>query len=945
MTHFTPIITTLTTTLILSSGAIANEAQDNPVSFAHEVSDLAPDPAVTWGKLENGVRYAILPNAEPPDRVSLRLHVEAGSLMENEDQQGLAHFIEHMAFNGTTHFPAGEMVEYFQRLGMGFGSHTNAHVTFHETVYKLDLPNTEEAMLDEGFKLLRDYADGMLLLPDEIEDERGVILAEKRSRDSVSWRTFVEQVGFALPESIVSRRMPIGIEEVIVNAQRERFVEFYENWYTPNRLVVIAVGDIEVDAIETFVESYFADMEPRTRRPDPDLGELSERVWATHHHFEEEAGETSVSLEALTRQTSETAIDSAENRAIELRRNIAAQIINRRLERLAKREDTPISSSSTHAGDFFSLGLAQYASISADCKPGDWEAALALVEQELRRALEYGFTQAEIEEVRATYRNLYEESASQMATRKSRDLANQISRRIGHREVFTSPADDLKRALPELEAVTAEECLAVYKALWEEADETLIFVSGNAEISDAAVSIKAAFDDSQAVAVSAPEAKEIATFAYGDLPPSGTIAERNDFEDLEVTQVRFKNNVRANFKPTDFEDETVHVRVRIGSGQLTEPEGGLSIFAGQMLNGGGLEAHSEDELKQIFAGQTVSVGLSVGEDAFTLTGKTNPDDLEAQLQLMRAYITNPGFREEARTEFLRSLDYLYQQIERTPGGFSQDEVSAFLHGGDPRFGYPERDALESFTIDQVKDWVLPELESAYLEISFVGDFELEPTLEMAAATFGNLSDRDAKKPDYSEERQVTFPAGTERTFTFDSEIPKAMANAHWPTVDIFDIKTTRRLGLVGAILGDRLRIKVREELGDAYSPFAHNLPSDVWTDYGYLFASITVDPEQAESVTAVVNEIAADLATGTSITEDELERSKKPRVVQIEEMRRTNRYWLSSVLEASQEYPQRLDWARSFVDDYRSISLEEVNTLAAEYLDAEKQVTVIVKPE
>ena len=169
------------------------------IPLAHEGSDIPADPAVKWGLLENGLRYAILPNAEPPNRVSMRLFVDAGSLMENDDQQGLAHFLEHMAFNGTKNFPAGEMVEYFQRLGMGFGNHTNAHTSFNETVYKLELPNSDAAMIDEGMKLFRDYADGMLLLAGEIDEERGIILSEKRDRDSVSWRTFVEQIKFAFP--------------------------------------------------------------------------------------------------------------------------------------------------------------------------------------------------------------------------------------------------------------------------------------------------------------------------------------------------------------------------------------------------------------------------------------------------------------------------------------------------------------------------------------------------------------------------------------------------------------------------------------------------------------------------------------------------------------------------------------------------------------------------
>lgn len=935
--------------ILISLALLPARGQDSvpandPIPLPHENSDIPTDSAVTWGLLENGLRYAILPNAEPPNRVSMRLFVDAGSLMEADNQQGLAHFLEHMAFNGTKNFPAGEMVEYFQRLGMGFGNHTNAHTSFNETVYKLELPNSEDKMIEEGLQLLRDYADGMLLLPDEIEDERGVILSEKRTRDSVSWRTFVEQIEFAFPDHRLSRRLPIGTEEVIMNAPRERFVEFYENWYTPNRMAVIVVGNIEVDSAKQFIEKHFGDMKTREKRKAPEMGTVSNRGFATHYHYEEEAGETSVSIEAL--QSRIDPADDSARRAADLTRMLAGRIVNRRLERLAKMEDSPISSASMHVGDFFDLGFALYSSIDADCKPEDWEKAIALIEQELRRALEFGFTENELNESKAVISKLYEEAARQMGTRKSRDLADQIASRLGQRRIFTSPADDLPRVTEVLETITVKSCQEALREIWSQADEKLVLVSGNAKIEDDALAkIENAFRSSQEIAVAPPEEIEITEFAYSQFPAAGKVAEQNLVEDLEVTQIRFENGVRANLKPTDFEDNVVYVKARIGSGLLTEPIEGLSFFLSSTFTKGGLEAHSQDDLKQLFAGESVDVRFDVDDDAFILTGATTPEDLRTQLVLMRAYLTNPGFRPESATEFRRALDYLYQQLEATPGGFAQDEVARFLHSGDPRFGYPEREKVEALTLEQAKNWLLPEFQSGYLEISVVGDIETDAAVAALSETFGSLPERAAEKPSYEDERKVSFPAATTKKFEFESEIPKGMAVVHWPTTDIYDIEKSRRLGMLSAILDDRLRIKIREELGDAYSPFAHNLPSDTWTDYGYLFASVTIDPDQADSVTEVITEIAKELSTGEAITEDELERAKKPQVVQIEEMRRTNRYWMGSVLESSQERPERLDWARTFVEDYSSITVDEVNALASEFLTPKTQVTVTVIPK
>lgn len=918
-----------------------------PVPLAHESSDIPVDPAVKWGLLANGLRYAILPNAEPPNRVSLRLYVDAGSLMEQDDQQGLAHFLEHMAFNGTKDFAAGEMVEYFQRLGMAFGSHTNAHTSFHETVYKLELPNAEAKLLDEGFKLLRNYADGMLLGQTEIDKERGVILSEKRSRDSVGWRTMVSQLGFILDRNLVADRLPIGIEDVISKAPRERFSDFYTKWYTPDRMVVIATGQVDPPAIEAMVNQYFASIPAAAaKRPDPDLSHVNQRGLAVHYHPEKEAGDVSISIDTI--KPAHNVPDDSKSRARRLRVDLANQIISRRLSKIAKAQDSVIVSGSAYAYDLYDLNFAEYSGVEVSTQPQNWEKGLALVEQELRRALEHGFTDAEINESKANVQNRAEVAAKSMPTRKSSDLADLLAGRIGERRVFTNPAADLPRIKKELEAITAEECRDLLRETWDGSHEVLLLVTGNVEIPEADKTILAAYQTSKAVAVAPPATEEQKAFAYAEMPAPGTVAERKDTEDLGVTQLRFANNVRVNLKKTAFEEATIYVKARFGGGSLVEPKDkpGIAFFSGHVFTEGGLEAHDSDDIRRLFAGKAVNASFAVGDDAFALSGKTTPDDLHDQLLLLRAYLTHPGFRDEAAGQMHRQLDQFYQQIETTPEGVLQNEVDRFLHSGDARFGFPPKEKLAALTMSDMKAWLGNALAKDYLEITVVGDIDPEKVIADLAGTFGNLPERAAAKPAYTEERQVAFPRGEkEKTFTFETAIPKAMSLVYWPTPDIFNIQRTRRIGLLGSILDDRLRLKLREELGDAYSPFAHNIPSDAFKDYGYLLASVTVDPPQAAKVTAIIKSIGAELAIGDSITQDELDRAKKPQITQIEEYRRTNRYWLSSVLESSQEYPQRLDWARTFVSDYEAITLEEIKALAKEYLGGHEGVGVMVTPK
>ena len=245
-------------------------------NWAHEESDLKPDQAVHWGVLENGMRYAIMPNGEPPGRVSLRFLIEAGSLMERDDEKGLAHFLEHMAFNGSRNFESGELVEYLQRLGMSFGADTNAHTSWKETVYYLELPRNDEETLDEGLRVFRDYADGLLLEEEEIDRERGVILSEKRSRDSAEFRIFKKEIAFLLPDALLSQRLPIGEESVLEELNEKDFRRFYRKWYTSRRMALVAVGDVDPSAIEKQIGEHFSTLKKGRNRREPALGQVTE---------------------------------------------------------------------------------------------------------------------------------------------------------------------------------------------------------------------------------------------------------------------------------------------------------------------------------------------------------------------------------------------------------------------------------------------------------------------------------------------------------------------------------------------------------------------------------------------------------------------------------------------------------------------------------------------
>ena len=925
--------------LLLSAAGFIRAA----IPFPQQASDLKPDPALHLGALSNGLRYVVRANAEPKSRASLRLLVEAGSLNEKDDQRGLAHFLEHMAFNGSAHYQPGTLVELLQRLGMGFGADTNASTGFDRTLYLLELPDTREATIAEGLRVFADYAGGLLLRPEDVAKERGIILSEKRTGDSVGFRTFVARYGFLLDGSLFPQRIPIGEKSIIDEAKRDRFVDFYDTWYRPELMSVIVVGDIDPAAVEKQIVAAFTPLAPRgPARPAPDLGNLNTgdgvRVF---NHYESEAPGTNVAIATITPYAREP--DTAAIRLKYLPRDLAHEMINRRLSILAKKENAPFSSGSADAGEEYNFY--RETSISLNCKAEQWSAALGVADQELRRALEHGFQAGELKEAVARELNSLEQAVKTAPTRHSDALAGDIAQSLLDREVFTTPDDDLALFKPALEKITVDDCLAALRTAWA-APHRLVLVTGNAKIDgDASAAIAATYEKSRAIAVATSDTVADTKWAYTNFGAPGKIAKRDHIDDLDVTLLSFENGVRLNLKKTDFEANRIRLNVRIGTGQLTAPktQPGLATYTGITFTAGGLGQHSADDLRRILAGKTVGAGFGVGGDAFTAGGATNRDDLLLELQLLAAHLTDPGYRPEAARQARKSLEQAYLNFEHTASGPFNLEIVRLLASGDHRFGLPPKVEMLKRNLDEVKAWVGPQLAHGPIEIAIVGDLDVEATIAAVAQTLGALPQRDPR-PALDDLRKVAFPATPlAKDYTIPTEIPKASIAVYWPTTDALEIHRTRRLQMLAAVLSDRLRVKVREELGDAYSPGAGSSPSDIYPGYGYISAGTTVEPAKAAKIIDVVIALAADLAE-KGVTGDELERAKKPVLTSLRESARTNPYWLGNVLARAQERPEMLDWCRSRYADNEAITTADLDALAKQYLGTARASHVAILP-
>ena len=361
-----------------------NAIFDPSKTWPQENSDLSPDPNVIYGRLENGFRYVLMKNAKPEKRVQMHLFVQAGSMDESNAERGLAHFLEHLEFCGSEHFKPAELIKYFQSIGMQFGADANAQTSFYSTVYDIDLPVGDPENLKKGLLVIRDYATGALIPSSEVDRERHVVLAEKRTRDTASFRIYEKTLAFELPDALISRRLPIGDAKVVEQADRQIIKSFYDAWYRPEKMIVVLVGDFDTQTASALIKDRFSDIAARApERPFPDPGHIDHHGIQPFYYYEPDAGNTSVSIEVTTEKINPA--DSKELERQDLISAMADHIINNRLSELLEKPDTPFTQASIDSGNY--LHYLQAAEINAECSPENWQKTLSIIEQTLRQSL------------------------------------------------------------------------------------------------------------------------------------------------------------------------------------------------------------------------------------------------------------------------------------------------------------------------------------------------------------------------------------------------------------------------------------------------------------------------------------------------------------------------------------------------------------------------------
>ncbi len=925
--------------------ALAQEANFNP--WPHEHSDLAPDANLVFGKLPNGFRYVLMKNTTPLDRVSMHLMIQAGSLNETEDQRGYAHFLEHLLFCGTTHFKPGELIRYFQSIGMDFGADANARTGFTDTVYDVLLPNGSRQSLADGLKVMRDFADGALLLPDEIDRERKVVLAEKLTRDSSSYRTFESSLKFAFPDSLISTRLPIGDEHVLKKADHAALKRFYDTWYRPETMILVAVGDLDPAVAVGLIEAAFASVSSREEgMPAPDIGKIDHQGVKAFYHHEAESGTAAVSIGCLFLEKARP--DSIQFQKEEAVMDLADKLMQNRLDALVRRPGTPFTSASVHSGRF--LKNIYIAEISAEGDPDTWQKSLSEIEQQLRSALEFGFTDTELERVKADFLSGLEDQEKKASTRNSQTIARKIIAALDQNQVLQSPAQRQALLAPFVQALTAKDVLESFKSVWSR-DHRLIELTGNARLSASGElppekQILDVWNNSQGVAVSPPVAYRSVSFPYLPVPAApGPIRARRDIADLGIIQVDFENGIRLNLKKTDFKQNQVMANMVFGAGSASEPpdKSGLSQLTAEVVQESGLAGLTREELDRALAGKNTRVRFSVAEDRFMFKASSVSDEIALLFQLFYAHILDSGFRQDAYALCMERFAQQYQELSRTVDGMARLHARRFFAGGDSRFGLPAYDVFRTLKLSDVKAWLMPALEKNALEISIAGDMDVDAVIRIASIYLGNLPERSTRflQPAATSPK---FPSGGDLNLQVETDIPKTLVMMAYPTDDFWNIQRTRRLSVLAEVFSDRLRQSVREKLGAAYSPMAFNHPSRAYSDYGVFQTMITVELGDVKRVIHEVQDISAALSK-KPVPDDELHRSLDPVLTGIKDLIRTNDYWVNSVLTGSAGHPQQIDWSRTIQKDYAAVSAIELHQLAKKYLEQPKSAVIVIQPE
>lgn len=923
-----------------AASTVVPVAQERPI-WAIETSDILPDPAFRFGRLENGMRFVIRHNATPKGTALVRMEVAAGSLDEADSERGFAHFVEHMAFNGSTRVPEGEMIRLLERKGLAFGADTNAQTTFNRTTYLLDLPRNDPELLDTALMLMRETASELSFAQSAVDRERGVIQAERRDRNTYLLRNLQAQINFVHPGSRFAARFPIGTEETIEGATGESLRTFWSREYVPSQTTVIVVGDFETDAAEAAIRKHFADWKPASANPLPSSGPI----------LPQDKGRTAIYLDpALSERVFATRNgqwlhepDSVATREENILRQIGYDVINRRFQRLSRSDDPPFRDAGFGTGEVFRDGRST--NLVIDTVDGKWRRGLIAAVAEYRKAITFGFAPSEIAEQVANLRTAVQNLSASADTRSHSDLLESVFGLLRDDRIPTTPQSGLARLESLIPRITPDSVLA---ALTREAvplADPLLRFHGRKAPEGGERAIRAAWDKAMRQTLKRDTTDAKADFAYDDFGPAGVVAFDSREVDLGIRQVRFANGVMLNLRRTDIEKDKVYVQVSIDGGDfLNTKQSPLAAAMAGSLGQGGLGKHSLDQLETILAGRTVGMNLTSTAETFVAQSQTTPRDLELQLQLLTALITDPGYRKEGEVRYRQSINNFFAQLRATPQATLQNSLGGILSDNDPRFTLQPIEAYRKLSFIGLKQAIADRLAHGAIEIGLVGDFDEDQAIALVGKTLGALPNRELAFGTWESQRQRPFTMDrSPRVIHHAGVSDQALLRYSWPTRDDADQAEALALKLLERVVRIELTETLREKLGKAYSPSASSFLSRTWRGYGTFSLTASIDVREVSATRAAIAETIAALRQAP-VDADILQRARQPLIEAHDNALKSNAGWMALVDRAQSEVDRIARHGRER-DLLLAVTAKELQLLAQRYLQSKDGVEVLVLPE
>ncbi|QGN53675.1 pitrilysin family protein [Novosphingobium sp. Gsoil 351] len=909
--------------------------------WAFQASDLPADPAFRFGKLANGMRYIIRQNRRPEGTALVRMEIEAGSLDESDDERGYAHFVEHMAFNGSTNVPEGEMVHLLERNGLAFGADTNASTGFEQTQYKLDLPRNDPKLLDTALMLMRETASELKFDDAAVARERGVVLSELRDSLTYSRRNLEDQLAFLYPDARYPKRLPIGVVETLNKANGANLKAFWAREYTPADTTLVVIGDFDPAAVEQKIVARFGGWPARTPTPRPDPGKVDPAQKNATDVFIDPALSERVTVSRHGPYLDEP--DTMANRRAALLREIGYGIVNRRLQRAARQVDPPFRGAGVGTSDVFKIG--RTTNLIVDVVDGKWQRGLIAAEQEYRRALKFGFTAAEVAEQVANVRARSLNAARAANTRTNAALVAAAFALVEDEQVPTTPQSSHERFEAFAPSITPAAVMAAMRVEAVPLKDPLIRLQGRTQPAGGAAAIRQAWNQAARIKSTRSAAGAEDGWGYTDFGTPGTVVSDTRDSLLGIRTVRFANGVMLNLKQTALEQDRVRMSLAIDGGDMLNTRADpLATEMTPFLSVGGLGKHSQDELQSILAGRTVGGGLASGGDTFSSRAVTTPADLELQLQLLAAYVADAGYRPEGEEQYRLNIANFFAQAFATPGAALANGQGAVISDNDPRYSLGKPEAYQTLTFAKLKADIGERLAHGAIEIGLVGDIDEDKGIALVAKTFGALPPREPAFQPYPDARKRVFTSKRGQTIIRHTGDPsQAVVRLVWPTRDDADPIESMQLEALERVVRLELTDGIREKLGKSYSPSASSGLSRTYPGYGEFTVTASVDVTDVAATRAAIAQIVRDLRD-KPVSADELARALAPLAEENANLLKTNGGWMNLVDRAQSQADLIERYAR-FQERLKAVTAKDVQELARRYLAPGRAVELIVLPK